>query len=219
MVSVRMVSVPRPHGTLIRTSCAFRKLLFDAAVEGARIASHESVAGDALVPTVAQYRRFFDRQRAADRLRRDSQREVNVEEITPGELEKIRTDRLSAVKVSDAGKVQRVTPAIVNREFAFLKQVYNAAMRDGKTAVNPVAKLKMLREPSGRVRYLTDDEEKRLMEALEGDQDRQRGTVLLHTGLRKSECLGLRWRDVDFKAGVLTIPRSKNGEGRHVPMT
>ena len=62
---------------------------------------------------------------------------------------------------------------------------------------NPVAKLKMLREPSGR--------------------DRLR--VLLQTGLRKSEFLGLRWKDVDLKAGVLTIPRSKHGEVRHVPLT
>lgn len=36
---------------------------------------------------------------------------------------------------------------------------------------------------------------------------------------RRSELLGLRWRDVDFKAGVLTISKSKNGETRHVPMT
>lgn len=57
------------------------------------------------------------------------------------------------------------------------------------------------------------------MEALAIDEDRQRVLVLLHTGLRKSEFLGLRSRDVDFKAGVLTIPRSKNGERRHVPMT
>jgi len=82
-----------------------------------------------------------------------------------------------------------------------------------------VAKLKMLREPSGRARYLSDDEEQRLMRAFVTEQDRQRVTILLHTGLRKAEFLGLRWRDVDFKAGVLTIPRSKNGEARHVPMT
>jgi integrase len=44
-------------------------------------------------------------------------------------------------------------------------------------------------------------------------------TVLLQTGFRRGVFLGLRWRDVDFKAGVLTIPKSKNGETRHVPMT
>jgi len=107
----------------------------------------------------------------------------------------------------------------VNREFAFLKHLFNIAIRDGKTPSNPVAKLKMLREPSGRVRYLSDDEETRLMKALHADKDRDRVTVLLQTGFRRGEFLGLRWRDVDFKAGVLTIPKSKNGEVRHVPMT
>jgi integrase len=95
----------------------------------------------------------------------------------------------------------------------------HVAIRDGKTERNPVAKLGMLKEPSGRVRYLTDDEEKTLMKALATDADRQRVTVLLQTGLRKSEFLGLRWKDIDLKAGVLTIPRSKNGETRHVPLT
>jgi integrase len=75
------------------------------------------------------------------------------------------------------------------------------------------------KEPSGQVRYLTDDEEKGLMKVLATDGDRQRVTVLLQTGLRKSEFLGLRWKDMDLKAGVLTIPRSKNGETRHVPLT
>ena len=57
------------------------------------------------------------------------------------------------------------------------------------------------------------------MKALPTESDRQRVTVLLHTGFRRRELLGLRWRDVDFRAGVLTIPKSKNGEVRHVPMT
>ena len=72
---------------------------------------------------------------------------------------------------------------------------------------------------SGRIRYLTDVEEPQLLKALATEEDRQRLLILLQTGLRKSEFLGLRWRDVDFKVGVLTIPRSKNGDRRHVPMT
>jgi integrase len=112
-----------------------------------------------------------------------------------------------------------VTAATVNREFAFLRRVYNIAIRDDKTTRNPVSKLKALREPSGRVRYLSDDEETTLLKALPADEDRDRVTVLLQTGFRRGELLGLRWRDVDFKAGVLTIPKSKNGDIRHVPMT
>jgi integrase len=141
-----------------------------------------------------------------------------LDEITPGELERIRTERLLVTKMED-GTQRAVTPATVNREFAFLRRVYNVAIRDDKAASNPVSKLKTLREPSGRTRYLTDDEEGRLMKVLPADEDRERVIVLLQTGFRRSELLGLRWRDVDFKGGVLTIPQTKNGEARHVPMT
>jgi integrase len=143
----------------------------------------------------------------------------SLEEITPAELEKIRAERLAAARGKDTARGKTITPATVNRELAFLKHVYNVAIRDGKISRNVVANLKMLREPSGRIRYLSDDEEARLMKALASDADRQRVTVLLQTGLRKSEFLGLRWKDIDLKAGVLTIPRSKNGEARHVPLT
>lgn len=131
-----------------------------------------------------------------------------LDEITPAEVEKIKAERLATVKAST-----------VNREVGFLKHVFNVAIRDDKTDRNPIAKVRMLKEPSGRVRYLTDEEETRLLKALATEADRRRVTMLLHTGLRKSEFLGLRWNHVDFKACVLTIPRSKNGEARHVPMT
>jgi len=129
-----------------------------------------------------------------------------LEDVTPADLERVKTERL-----------ETVSAATVNRELAFLKHVYNVAIRDGETERNPFARIKLLREPSGRVRYLTEEEEPRLLEALATSEDRQRVLVLLHTGLRKSEFLGLRRRDVDFKAGVLTIPRSKTVSGATYP--
>jgi len=141
-----------------------------------------------------------------------------LDEITPSELERMRTERLR-VTTSEDGTERSVTFATANREFAFLRRVFNVAMRDDKASSNPVSKLKTLREPSGRTRYLTDDEEERLMKALPSDEDRVRVTVLLQTGFRRGELLGLRWRDVDLKGGVLTIPKAKNGEARHVPLT
>ena len=130
-----------------------------------------------------------------------------MEDITPAELERFRTERLNSTR-----------PATINREYALLRRVFNVAIRDGKTERNPVTKVGMLREPSGRVRYLSDAEESELMTALAIEAHRHRVTVLLQTGLRKSEFLGLRWKDIDLKAGVLTIPRSKSGETRHIPL-
>jgi integrase len=142
-----------------------------------------------------------------------------LEEVTPAELEKIRIERLAGRLRRDGDDRDReprpVTPATVNREYAFLKHVFNIAIRDGKTERNPVAKLKMLRGPSGRVRHLSDEEESKRLDRLVTEESRDRLRVLLQTGLRKSEFLGLRWKDIDLKAGVLTIPRSKHGEARH----
>lgn len=42
--------------------------------------------------------------------------------------------------------------------------------------------------------------------------------VALNTGLRRSEQYGLTWDCVDFDRRQLTVPRSKNGETRHVPL-
>jgi site-specific recombinase XerD len=39
-----------------------------------------------------------------------------------------------------------------------------------------------------------------------------------NTGLRLSELYGLTWENVNVSRRVLTIPRSKNGETRHVPI-
>jgi len=42
--------------------------------------------------------------------------------------------------------------------------------------------------------------------------------VAIHTGLRRSEQFHLRWENVDFNTGIITIPRSKHGEARRLPM-
>jgi integrase len=131
-----------------------------------------------------------------------------IDDIGPADLERVKADRLSAVK-----------PSTVNRELAFLKHLYNLAIRDGRTERNPVGRIRLLKEPSGRVRYLTDDEETRLLQALCTENARQRVQFLIHTGLRKAEFTHLRWKDLDLRQGIITIPRSKNGETRHVPMT
>ncbi|MDP2788766.1 MAG: site-specific integrase [bacterium] len=42
--------------------------------------------------------------------------------------------------------------------------------------------------------------------------------VALHTGMRKSEILGLKWHDIDIKRNIIHLLNTKNGEKREVPM-
>ena len=68
-------------------------------------------------------------------------------------------------------------------------------------------------------RFLSEAEQLRLGDALERAQTE--GThpsaiaairLLALTGCRKSEILGLRWRDVDFERGLLLLPDTKTGK-------
>jgi site-specific recombinase XerD len=113
---------------------------------------------------------------------------------------------------------QEVAPATVNRELSFLRRIFNVAIANGLVEKNPVKQIKFYREPSGRVRWLADEEEARLREEI-GEKRWPLVAFAVHTGLRQGEQFNLRWKDVDLQNGVLTIPRSKHGGVRHVPLS
>jgi len=89
----------------------------------------------------------------------------------------------------------------------------------GKATKNPVKDVRLARENNGRVRWLTEDEEARLL-AHCGPQLWPLVITALHTGFRASELLSLTWAEVDFSREVITVRAAyaKNGEARSVPM-
>lgn len=107
------------------------------------------------------------------------------------------------------------SPATANRPFEFLRRACRKALRDEKIRSDPTVKVKKIKEPSGRVRYLTDDEEKRLQATVPLKWWPLVEFAIL-TGLRRGEQVGLKREQVDLANRVVTIPRSKNGETRHV---
>ena len=46
----------------------------------------------------------------------------------------------------------------------------------------------------------------------------RRSRVALNTGLRQGNEFHLRWTDVNFDTGTITVRQSKSGESYHVPM-
>jgi len=91
------------------------------------------------------------------------------------------------------------------------------AIRDGKVDSTPTSKVRFYRENNKRERYLSNDEERNLFEAL-SSWLRPLVTVALHTGMRKSELLKLKWSDVDFATGTIHVRDPKSGEDEHVLM-
>ena len=63
-------------------------------------------------------------------------------------------------------------------------------------------------ETTEEIQPLTDEQCKRLLAAVEGTRAHLFVELLLYTGLRRGEALGLMWKDIDFKAATLKVERS-----------
>jgi integrase len=107
------------------------------------------------------------------------------------------------------------TPQTVNRYMGFLRRVLNKAVRDGKLASNPVSRIKMFREPAGKTRFLSPEEEARLCENI-GDPYAGWVRLAILTGMRQMEQFSLRWEHVDLERGLLTLPTTKAGGVQYV---
>jgi len=98
------------------------------------------------------------------------------------------------------------------------------AYENGIIDSNPMSRVKRLREPEPRQRYLNqylDDEEERLMKALAayGEHVVALAELDLEVGMRLGELLNARWTDVDEVSQHIFIMQTKNDKPRLVPLT
>ena len=114
-------------------------------------------------------------------------------------------------------------PASTNRVYDMLNTVFHLAIRwETGLAANPLKNVKRYKENNKRERYLTEDEAKRLFEALESTKApllQAIVTMLLLTGARLSEVLDAQWKDFDTVARLWTIEFNKSGKTRYVPLS
>jgi integrase len=78
-------------------------------------------------------------------------------------------------------------------------------------AESPLRRVRRLREPRGRVRYLTDDERERLLQACQASSTPALYPLVvlaLATGARKMELLRLTWQDIDMRRAQVSLAHS-----------
>ena len=143
-------------------------------------------------------------------------------DITPAVIEQYRGWRRESV----SRRGQAPTPATLNRELACLKRMFNVALKGllvlkgGVPASNPASRVSLERETNERDRVFSPSE----FQALVNVAPSHLKPIVLtayHTGMRKSEILGLTWDRVNLKAGVIRLRPgdTKTREGRTIPLT
>jgi integrase len=141
-----------------------------------------------------------------------------AESITPQEIERwfalegVSRNRDSARN----GKTWK--PATFNRYKALISMVFRQGIKNRKVNVNPAREIERRRENNARDRYLLEQEEAALRNAIsESCSERlPELEVALHTGMRRGEQYACEWSRVDLERKLLTVPRSKHGEKRRV---
>ena len=114
-------------------------------------------------------------------------------------------------------RANQVENATVNREIQCLKHLLKKAVENGYIKINPSQNIKMLKEPPGSIRWLMLEEEKALLDTC-AEHLRPIVIVALHTGLRKSELLNLKWINVNLINRIITLTNTKNNKPHTVPM-
>lgn len=130
-----------------------------------------------------------------------------AEDITVSDFEKYRATR--------KGKVKNST---INREMDNIKRIFSLAKQNKKIRYNPCEDLKKLKVDNPRKRYLTKEEEEKLLQVANPTL-KAVIIVALHTGMRLSEITHLKWEDVFLNKNYLIALNTKNGKSRELIIT
>lgn len=127
----------------------------------------------------------------------------------------------------DAAKVEEVTlraqkagksPGTVCKIMGVISQVWNkAATHDLVQSESPTRKVKKPQQDNRRVRFLSTEQAKALLDALKLRSQDVHDEALLSIlcGLRAGETHSLTWGDIDSKNGTILIRDPKNKRNRH----
>ncbi len=122
-------------------------------------------------------------------------------------------------KFIKARRKDGVSETTIRHELHIMRHSYSLAMKEWELInESPFAKIKLPRGDNKRVRYLSDDEEKMLMQALP-EWLKPIVIVAKETGMRLSNVLSLRWKQVNLFQKVVILETTKNKEPLGIPMT
>lgn len=133
----------------------------------------------------------------------------------PAEITADRVDQF----VLDMRSRRNNSNATINRKLSVLRMLLEHARN--REWIDRVPEIPTLREADEEVRYLTVEDEARVLEHLHhNDPDLWRIAVfMVDTGARAGEAARLRWEHVDLDRGSVSFTRTKSGRPRSVPLT
>ena len=121
--------------------------------------------------------------------------------------------RDARIKSGSSANTVRLDLAVISHLFEIARKEWGM---EGLT--NPVKAIRMPSPPAGRDRRLQPGELEKLME-FSSEEMAQVIRFALETAMRRGELAGMTWEMVDLKKRTVTLPDTKNGQKRIVPLS
>ncbi len=118
-------------------------------------------------------------------------------------------------------RLKEVSPNTVRLELAVLSHLFTIAVKEwGMTGLtNPTFQIRKPKLPKGRDRRLLPGELDRILSASDSPVFSDLVRFAVETGMRRGELAGMTWDMVDLRKRTVTLPETKNGEKRTVPLS
>lgn len=105
-----------------------------------------------------------------------------------------------------------LAPKTIRHNLSFISDVFNYAVKMDLLSDNPCRKVTI---PKGEVKEKTiysQEEMELLLTRISGEPTKYRAFFFLiaYSGFRRSEMLGLEWKDIDFENNIISIKRTSN---------
>ena len=105
-----------------------------------------------------------------------------------------------------------LAPKTIRHNLSFISDVFSYAVRMDLVSDNPCRKVTI---PKGEVKekpIYSQEEIAQLLTAINGEPTKYRAFFFLiaYSGFRRSEMLGLEWKDIDFENNIISIKRTSN---------
>ena len=132
---------------------------------------------------------------------------IKLADLAPMQVQQF-YNRLSQTPASgkqNAGKDTALSPKTVRNIHGVLSKALTVAVQMDAIRLNPCDRVTLPKVVRKEIRPLSDAEIKAFVAAVDGDEYADILKVILFTGLRESEAVGLTWDCVDFASGALKI--------------
>ncbi|MCL1810520.1 MAG: tyrosine-type recombinase/integrase [Clostridiales bacterium] len=115
---------------------------------------------------------------------------------------------VQAFKPKDEDRV--LSASTIGHYHSFISSVLERAVKWNLILSNPCRRIDPPKAEKKTPQYLNEHEAARMIELLQNEDEPHRTlfTLLIYSGMRRGEVMGLEWKDVNFDAGVISICRT-----------